>query len=418
MDIFDPCYAYEAPKYAKAAGIYPYFQALSSSDGPVVEVGDRKNVVMLGSNNNLGPTHPPEVLRAAHDAIERYGAGCTGSRLLNGNLDIHEMLEDELAALVGKPRALVFSAGFLANHGTVAALGAQPGTVLFSEAENHASLIDGCRLARAELRVFEDAADLERQLSEREIWPHAMVITDTVFSMTGRLLDLTEIVELKRRFGFRIYADDAHGIGVLGPQGAGACAAQGVTDDVDVIFGTFSKSLASIGGFVAADGPVIEYLRHHARTLLFSAGLPPASGMAALTALRIMRREPERFDRLWANARYLREGFEALGFHTMGTRMPIIPVLVGSESLSFRICRELLDLGVFATPVIYPAVPYGQALIRSSTMPAHTVEHLDRAIDAFGEIRKRFDIPEVDGDELPHASGPDFRYFMPDAPTP
>lgn len=412
MDIFDPCYAYHDPDLVKAAGIYPFFHALQASEGPVVTV-DGRQVVMLGSNNYLGLTHHPEVRQAAHDAIDRYGTSCTGSRFLNGNLDLHETLEAELAAFTGKPAALVFSSGFLANLGVVGLLGSTADAVIFTASENHASLIDGAHMARSRrVRVFQDAADLERQLVKAERWPNALVLTDGVFSMTGRVADLEGLVALRRRYGFRLYVDEAHAIGVLGPQGRGSAASLNLVDEVDLIFGTFSKALASLGGFVAADAPVIQYLRHRCRTLIFSAALPPASTAAALASLRIMQRDEGLFTRLWENVIFFRQGVEGLGYNTMGTKTPIVPLFIGSETLAFKMCREALDLGLFATPAIYPAVPPGHALIRTSVMPSHTHAHLQAALDILATLRSRHSIPDVDPATYPTAKTLDFEEVL------
>jgi 8-amino-7-oxononanoate synthase len=404
MDVFDACYSYHESELAKAAGIYPFFRAVSSSEGPVVEV-DGRRVIMLGSNNYLGLTHHPEVIKAAHDAIDRYGTGCTGSRFLNGNLDLHETLEAELAAFLGKPAVLVFSAGFLANVGVIGSLGSATGTVIFMATENHASLLDGARMANSRrMRVFQDVADLERQLGEEhKVWSHALVVTDGVFSMTGRVADLKGLTRLRKKFGFRLYVDDAHGLGVLGSQGRGAAEAVGVNDEVDVLFGTFSKSFASQGGFVAGDTQVIEYLRHKARTFMFSAGLAPASAAAALAALRVMQQDKSLFERLWENVEFFRNGVEQIGFHTMGTTTPIVPLFTGSEKQAFRMCQEALELGLFATPAVYPAVPPGHALIRTSVTPSHTRKHLEMALDILETLAKRHPIPNVDPMTLPPA---------------
>jgi 8-amino-7-oxononanoate synthase len=407
MDILEACYSFHDADLAKAARLYPFFRTLSSSDGPVVTV-DGREVVMLGSNNYLGLTHHPDVIKAAHEAIDRYGTGCTGSRFLNGNLDLHEMLETELAAFLGKQAALVFSSGFLANLGVISTLAGANGAVIFSAGENHASLIDGARMARTRARVFEDPADLERQLAEQAAWPHALVITDGVFSMTGRVADLAALVALKRRYRFRLYVDDAHGFGVLGPQGRGTAASQGVAGEVDLLFGTFSKSLASLGGFVAGDRAVIEYLRHKTRTLIFSAALAPASSAAALAALRVMQRENGLFDHLWDNVRFFREGVEQLGYHTLQSASSIVPLFVGSETLVLKMCEDALDLGLFATPAIYPAVPMGHALIRTSVTPAHTRHHLQRALDALATLARRYPVPNVDPATVPVAKKMDF----------
>jgi len=407
MDIFEPCYTYHEPDLVKAAGVYPFFRPIQSSDGPYVTVNG-KQAVMLGSNNYLGLTHHPEVLKAAHDALDRYGTGCTGSRFLNGNLDIHETLERELATFLGKPGALVFSSGFLANVGSVGLLGSAPDAVLFMANENHASLIDGARMARSRrMRVFEDAKDLERQLQKGHDWSHALVLTDGVFSMTGRVADLKSLVALKKKYGFKLYVDDAHGLGVLGRQGRGAADEQGVMADVDVLFGTFSKSFASLGGFVVAEAPIINYLRHKTRTFIFSAALPPASTAAALEALRVMQRDEHLYTKLWANVKFFREGVEALGYNTLGSTTPIIPLWVGSETQCLRICKEALDLGLFATPALYPAVPPGHAVVRTSVTPAHDQVHLQKALDVLAEITKKYPVPTVDPATVPPARAMD-----------
>ena len=402
MDILAPGYNYFESALGKATGYYPYFRVISSSDGPVVTV-DGRRVIMLGSNNYLGLTHHPEVVKAAHEALDRYGTGCTGSRFLNGNLDLHEELEAELADFTGKEEALVFSSGVLANVGTLGLLGETQGSVLFLAAENHASLFDGARLSHARIALFEDAADLEKKLSYRDSWPGALVAVDGVFSMTGRVADLQAIVDLKRRFGFRLYLDDAHGFGVLGEHGRGTASTLGLEKDVDLLFATFSKSLASIGGFVAGDRLVVEYLRHNVRTLIFSAALPPASVAAALAALRVMRRDDSLFTRMWENAAFFKKGVEDLGYHTLGTRTPIIPLFIGSESLAFTVCKDALDHGIFTTPAVYPAVPKGHALIRTSVTPAHTRQHLEQALDVLKTIKRKWPIPDEDPATIPVA---------------
>lgn len=413
MDVFQPCWDYVEPRFARAAGIYPFFHELDGSEGPVA-YHQGKSLVMMGSNNYLGLTHHPAVIAAAKQAVEEYGTGCTGSRFLNGNLRTHQELERELAEFFGYDDALVFASGFLANLGVLATLGSHPGVVIFSERDNHASLIDGSRLAPAPVRIFADPDDLARQLEEGDGWEHALVVLDAVFSMTGRVSDLKAIADLKARHGFRLYVDDAHGIGVFGPDGRGTVYEQGVQDRVDLLFGTFSKSLASLGGFVCGEERVIDYLRHKARSLIFTAGLPPASAAAALAALRVLRSEgAELIDRLWENARHWKQGLESLGYCTLRSQSPIVPAMVGSESLAFRISRDLFDLGVFAIPVPYPVVPCGQSLIRTSVMPSHTRELLDRALEAFAVVKRRYDIPEFDPDDLPVAEAEDWSWFMP-----
>jgi 8-amino-7-oxononanoate synthase len=414
MDLFQTCYDYQIPDLMRATGAYPFFLPLEGSEGPVVTYQDRE-VVMMGSNNYLGLTHHPKVREAAKAAIDQYGTGCTGSRFLNGNLDLHDKLEHELAAFFGYEEALVFASGFLANVGVIAALGSIPDMVIFSERENHASLIDGTRLARGEVRLFKDLNDLEAQLAGGDVWSHALVVCDAVFSMTGRVMDLQRLAAMKRRFKFKLYVDDAHGIGVLGPDGRGAVFEQDVRADVDLLFGTFSKSLASLGGFVCGERGVIDWLRHKTRSLIFTAGLPPASVAAALAALGVMRDEAgDLRAKVWANARYWREGLESMGYYTMGSTTPIVPAMIGSESLAFRIARELLELGVFAIPVPFPVVPKGQSLIRTSVMPTHTRAHLDHALDAFAQVKKRYAIPEFDPENLPVADSEDWSQLVPD----
>jgi 8-amino-7-oxononanoate synthase len=411
-DLFEPCREYIDPDLAKMSGLYPYFHPLQESSGSVVRIGG-KEVIMMGSNNYLGLTHHPEVMARAKEAIDRYGTGCTGSRFLNGNLKEHELLEEEIAEFFQKPSALVFSSGFLANAGVIATLGSHPGAVLFSQRENHASLIEGVRLSRAKTILFHDARDLAEHLKEQLRWTNALVITDSVFSMTGKVMDLRGLAELKKRYGFYLYVDDAHGIGVLGPEGRGAIFDQGVENDVDLIFGTFSKSLASLGGFVAGDERVINYLRHKCRTLIFTAALPPSQVASARAALKILREDEDRRKRLWENAELFRRGVEELGFYTMGSTTPIIPLFIGSESLACRIFRDLLDEGIFTTPVVYPAVPYGQALIRTSVTPEHTHAQLEYVLQALARIRNRYPIPEVKSEEdLPRAKELDLSYFL------
>lgn len=413
MDLFQTARSYVEPTFARMAGVYPFFHPLEGSEGPVVRYRN-KDVVMMGSNNYLGLTHHPEVKAAAKQAIDDYGTGCTGSRFLNGNLALHDLLEKELAEYFGYEQALVFSSGMLANVGVIATLGSVKGAVIFSEKENHASLIDGTKLARGDVRLFADLYDLEAQLSAQDDWSHALVVCDAVFSMTGRVMDLKKLAELKRKFKFKLYVDDAHGIGILGPGGRGAVFDQDVRAEVDLLFGTFSKSLASLGGFVCGEAKVIDWLRHKTRTLIFTAALPPASAAAALAALRVMKAEADDIAKQsWANARYWKDGLDAIGYYTMGSTTPIVPAMIGSESLAFRVARDLLDLGVFAIPVPFPVVPCGQSLIRTSVMPTHTREHLDHALDAFAVVKKRYPIPEFDPEHLPVAAKEDWSWFMP-----
>jgi 8-amino-7-oxononanoate synthase len=414
-DLFQAAYDWQEAEWVKAAGLYPYFHTLTGSEGATASV-DGRQVVMLGSNNYLGLTHHPDVLKAAHEALDRFGTGCTGSRFLNGNLELHDTLERELAEFTGKEAALVFSSGFLANFGTVGFWGSQEDAIVFSEKSNHASLIDGTRYFKTKARVFDGPEDLERQLAERPEWPNALVVTDAVLSMTGQVIDLRAIVELKKKYKFRLYVDDAHGFGVLGDHGRGTANHLGVADQADLLFATFSKSLASLGGFVAGEAKVIDYLRHKVRTMIFSAALPPASTAAALAALRVMKRERAMFERLWENVRFFKEGVERLGYFTHGTTTPIVPLFVGSESLAFRMTREALEMGVFVTPAVFPAVPMQNALLRTSVTPAHTRDHLQKAVGVFKVLMNRYRI-RVDPQNLPVADEMDFSYLFPQEAT-
>jgi 8-amino-7-oxononanoate synthase len=367
------------------AGLYPYFRVLSSSQGPeVVHRGQR--LIMMGSNNYLGLSTHPEVRRAASRAIDRYGTGCSGSRLLNGTLDLHQQLEERLADHLGQESALVWPSGFQANLGIVAALTDRNDLVVIDKMD-HASIYDGTRLSFATIRKFRhnNLADLERILAKHR-GLSALVVVDGVYSMEGDLADLPGLVDLCRRYGAALAVDDAHGLGVLGKGGRGTANHFGLDKEVDVLGGTFSKSLASVGGYAAGDRDVIKYLKHHARSLMFSASLPPASTAAALTALDLLDREPHHQERLWANTRHFQEGVDALGFNTGTQQSPIIPIRVGDEQLTLAVWKRLFEEGVFSSPILYPAVPPGMAMIRTSCMATHTEKHLERALDAFERV--------------------------------
>lgn len=412
-DVFHKCFAYQESRLVKALGVYPYFVPIESSDGPRV-MCDGRPVVMIGSNNYLGLTHHPQVLAAAREAIAQYGSGCTGSRFLNGNLALHETLEGRLARFVGKAAAIVFPTGFLTNLGAISCLFGE-GDTIFSDAENHASIIAGCRASGAAVVRYAhaDAAALRARMETASLPGGAGVITDGVFSMTGDLAPLAEIVALKRAHpGTRLYLDDAHGLGVLGAGGRGTAEHCGCGADVDLIMGTFSKTLASIGGFVAGEADVIEYIRHKARALIFSAGIPPASAAAALAALDVLETDPGVRARLWENVAFVRRGFDAIGLAYIPSPTPILSIFVGPEGRAFQFVKALREAGVFATPVIYPAVAYGRALIRTSYMASHTREDLTRVLDvlerlapAYRILRRQLpDAPE----RLPPAEGYNF----------
>ncbi|RMG59722.1 MAG: aminotransferase class I/II-fold pyridoxal phosphate-dependent enzyme [Deltaproteobacteria bacterium] len=384
--------SFEDAKFVKSQGIYPYFREISSAQDPVVII-DGREVVMLGSNSYLGLTTHPEVKKAAADAVEKYGTGCAGSRFLNGTLDIHVKLEEELAELVGKEAALVFSTGFQTNLGTISALVGK-GEYVVTDKLDHASIIDGARLSFGRMLKFEhnDMDDLERILSRLPRERGKLVVVDGVFSMEGDIAKLPEIVDISERYGAAVMVDDAHGIGVLGRFGSGTSDHFGLTDRVHIIMGTFSKSLASLGGFVAADRDTIDYLKHRSRALIFSASMPPANVAAVRAALKIMKREPERIERLWENTRRMKEGLESLGFDTGKSETPIIPVRVGDTISTFTACMMLQEEGVFVNPVVPPAVPEGDCLIRVSLMATHTFDHIDFSLSKLEKVGRKLGV--------------------------
>ncbi|MCX7707924.1 MAG: aminotransferase class I/II-fold pyridoxal phosphate-dependent enzyme [Anaerolineae bacterium] len=387
MDIFDKCYAFTEAKEAIAAGIYPYFIPLTENEGTeAVFRGHR--LIMCGSNNYLGLTTDPRVRQAAIDAVHRYGTSCTGSRFLNGTLELHEQLEHELAEYVGKEAALVFSTGMQTNLGTISALVGR-GDFVILDKEDHASLVDGAKLSFGETKRFahQDMAELERILSRLPEDRGKLVVVDGLYSMEGDIAPLPELVPLCKKYGARLMVDDAHAIGVLGG-GRGTAAHFGMTDEVDLIMSTFSKSFASLGGFIAGDEPVIHYIKHHARALIFSASIPPANAAAALAALKIMREEPERIQHLAAIADYMRKGFRELGFNIGNSTTPIIPVIIGERMLTIYVWKRLFDEGVFVNPVLSPGVQPGRELLRTSYMATHTFEQMDRVLGIFEKVGK------------------------------
>ena len=390
MDIFQKCRDYKDPEPVKAAGIYPYFQPIEESHGSWVRCRGKK-LVMIGSNNYLGLTHDPRVKEAAIEATRRFGTGCTGSRLLNGNLTLHEELEGRLAKFVGKPAALVFSTGFLTNLGAISCL-ANEGEFIFSDSENHASIIAGCSAAKAKVIKYGHSSmpEVVERLKQNANGA-VLVVTDGVFSMTGAIADLPGLVKVKKNNPrVRLYVDDAHSFGVLGNGGRGTSDHFGLTEEVDVIMGTFSKTFASIGGFVASEPDVIDFIRHKARALIFSAAAPAASVAAVLKCLDIMESEPEHVERVRKNTQKMREGFESLGINIVPSNTAIIPVRVGEDLMSFKLVRELFERGLFATPVIYPAVPLGHSMIRTSYMATHTDDDLNFVLEVFSGLAKEY----------------------------
>ena len=387
MDVFAKCSEIGARVIdARAAGLYPYYRALSSAQDPLVRCGDRE-LVMLGSNNYLGLANHPEVKEAAALALAEYGTGVAGSRLLNGTLDLHVELEDRLAQFTRRESALVFTTGFQVNLGVLSSLlGRRDVAVL--DALDHACIIDGCRLGfgRTVKYRHNDMRDLARKLAQIQEGAGILIAVDGVFSMEGDVAPLPEIAQLARAHEARLMVDDAHGLGVFGEGGRGTPEHFGVEEDVDLLMGTFSKSLATVGGFVAGSAYVINHIRHVARSGIFSAALPPASVAAASKALDIVEREPERRKQLWENARYLKRELTRLGFDTGESSSPVIPVVVGDDDDVYRATIRLQELGVFANPVVSPAVPRGRAMIRTSCIATHTREHLDRALEALEQM--------------------------------
>lgn len=393
MRIKDRAAEFTAANDVRKLGLYPYFRPIDSDqDTEVLMNGCR--VLMMGSNNYLGLTNHPEVKAAAIGAITRYGTGCAGSRFLNGTLRIHLDLEDELAEFTGKEAALLYSTGFQVNQGVIATLAARDHSLVIDRTD-HASIIDGCRLAFGRTIKFEhnDMAELERVL--KGLNGSAMIVVDGVFSMEGDIAPLPDIVRLAKQYNCDVMVDDAHSIGVLGPKGDGTAAHFGLTNDVDLIMGTFSKSLASIGGFIAGDTSVIDYLKHHSRALIFSASPAPASVAAAQAALRILLREPERREKLWDNTRRLWSNLYSAGIKFGNSQTPIVPILIGDDLSTFKVCRLLQERGVFVNPVVSPAVPPGGSLIRLSVMSTHSFDQIDRAVEVLGQILKEIKINHI-----------------------
>ncbi len=371
---------------AKDTGFYPYFRPISSAQDTEVIMHGRK-VVMLGSNSYLGLTNDPEVKAAATAALEKYGTGCAGSRFLNGTLDIHLELEEELADLVGKEAALIYSTGFQTNLGIIGTLVGK-GDCVITDRDDHASIVDGCLLSFGDRLRYShnDVESLEARLEDCPPDAGVLVAVDGVFSMKGDIAPLPEICDVAERHSAALLVDDAHGIGVLGDGGRGTCNHFGVTDRVHLIMGTFSKSLASLGGFVASDRRTIEYLKHRSRPLIFSASMPPSNVAAVLAAVRILRREPERVERLWRNTRLMKDGLKSLGFDTGCSQTPVVPVLVGDQMTCWRMCKRLEEEGVFVNPVIPPAVAPNETLLRISLMATHTDEQIDFALEKMAKV--------------------------------
>lgn len=398
MDLFDKLLG--SPTVQRVQGlreaeVYPYFREISESEGGTHVVANGRRLVMAGSNNYLGLTHHPHVIDATRAAIARYGTGCTGSRFLNGTLTLHVELERRLAKFLGREASITSGTGFQTNVGALGAL-ASRGDVIFGDRDNHASLIDGCRLAFGKLVKYRhnDMEDLERLLRETPCEGGRLIVADGVFSMLGDLAPLPDMVALARRYDARLMVDDAHAVGVLGQHGRGSAEHFGVEAGVDLVVGTFSKSFATIGGFVAGRADVIDYLKHASRSVVFSASMPPSNVATVLACLDVIEAEPERRERLWRNVRRMKQGFDDLGFEVIDHGSPILSIVIGSDEATFEFNRRLFEEGVFVNPVVPPAVPEGQSLLRTSYMATHTDEDLDAILGAFRRVGERLRILE------------------------
>ncbi len=386
MDLFKKCYLYDAAKIARKGGYYPYFHELTSKQDTVVHM-EGKEMIMIGSNNYLGLTSHPEVIQASIEATLKYGTGVSGSRFLNGTLNLHRELETELAEFLHKDDCSIFGTGFQSNLAIISSIAGR-NDIIFSDKENHASIYDGTRLSYAEVIRYEhsDMKDLEEKLAKAPENKGKLIITDGVFSMSGDICKLPEIVALAKKYGARTMVDDAHGLGVMGEGGRGTAEHFGLEKEVDIIMGTFSKSLASLGGYMAAEKDVVEFIRHNSRPYIFSAAITPSNTAAALAALRILKREPERVKALSDIAEYMRQGLKARGLKIRDSKTPIIPIFTYTPMKTLLACNQLFEHGVYVNPVIPPATPIGECLIRTSYTATHTKQQMDTAINRIAEV--------------------------------
>jgi 8-amino-7-oxononanoate synthase len=392
VNIFNKCYEFTRADEAIAMGIYPYFMPIQEVEGNKVIV-DGREMIMVGSNNYLGLLDHPKVMKAAQDAVKKYGVATCGSRFLNGTLDIHVELEDRLAKFTRKEAALAFSTGFQTNQGIISTLIGK-GDAVITDRMVHASIVDACRLSHGNVYKYKhnDMEELESQLASLDKNTGRLIVVDGVYSMEGDLTNLPGVIKLAKKYNAKVMVDDAHGIGVMGKNGRGTCEHFGVEDDVDLLMGTFSKSFASLGGFVAGEKKVISYIKHFARALIFSASITPASVATVLATLDIIENEPERRENLWRITKKMKARIQALGYNTGPTETPIIPLVIGADELAFMLWKLLKDEGLFTNPVIYPAVPKGQALIRTSYSATHSDEQLDKVIATFEKCGKQLGI--------------------------
>lgn len=392
MDIFEKCWDFKDAQNARDEGWYPYFIPITENrDGQAIVDGVER--IMIGSNNYLGLTYHPKVLKAAKNATDTYGSGCTGSRFLNGTLDMHEELESKLATFMNKEAALVYSTGYQTNLGVISTLVSKDDYVIMDKL-NHASIVDGGLLAFGDIIRYQhnDMEDLDRVMSKLEQDAGKLIVVDGVFSMEGDIAPLPDIIEIARKYNARLMVDDAHSIGVLGDHGRGTAEHWNVEDQIDLVMGTFSKSFACVGGFVAGSSEVIDFLQHKSRSLIFSASMTPSSVATVLAALEVIQKEPERRDHLWEISRYMQEGYNKLGFNTGDSETPVIPVIIGDNMKTFGFWRALYQDGVYSNPVVSPAVPEKSSRLRTSYMATHTFEQMDMVLNKFEEHGKQFGI--------------------------
>ena len=396
MDVFRKCHNFNAAKKAREEGYYPYFHELESKQDTVV-IMENKEMIMIGSNNYLGLTSDPRVISASVDAVMKYGTGVSGSRFLNGTLDLHRELEGELARFLNKEDATIFGTGFQSNLAIISAIAGR-NDIIFSDKENHASIYDAIKLSYAKMERYNhnDMDDLERKLKAADQKNGLLIVTDGVFSMSGDLANLPEIVRLAKQYGARVMVDDAHGFGVMGEHGRGTAEHFGLEDEVDIVMGTFSKSLASLGGYVAASFDVVDYIRHNSRPYIFSAAIPPANTASALEALRILEADPGRVKALSDIADYMREGLKKKGLQIKDSKTPIIPIYTYTTMRTIMACNMLFERGVYVNPVLPPATPVGECLIRTSYQATHTKEQMDKAMEIIAEV-----LHELEGFEEP-----------------
>jgi 8-amino-7-oxononanoate synthase len=396
-DIFSKAFNFTKADEVKESGLYPYFKPLEATDGTVVEI-EGKKVIMAGSNNYLGLTNDPRTIKAAQEALTQYGTGCTGSRYLNGTLDSHLVLEEKLAEFMGKEACVLFSTGYQTNEGSIQTIAGR-NDIIFSDKDNHACIVVGTLVSNAKTMRYHhnDMAQLRKLLERADPDAGKIIVTDGVFSMSGTLAKVPELVKLAKEFNARLYLDDAHAIGVVGDGGRGSASVFGLTDQVDLISGTFSKSFASLGGFLVGDKPVIEYVRHNSPAHIFSASMPPANVATVLKALEILQEETWRLERLEEIANYMRKELRDLGFNVWSSQSPIIPVVIGEMMDCFKFWKDLFEEGVYANAVVPPAVPTGQSLLRTSYMATHTDSHLDQILEAFRKVGLKHGVIDQNG---------------------